>query len=355
MNRITDDGSLTRPDGRLVEDCYRVLLPVVGDLHSSGWLEQLLRAGTRAVLLGETRAEYVAREMSSDRRTTETAEQIKDLVGVLVGHADDDLLVAIDQEPWGIRRLHDLVPPYPDAAAIAQLSPAEIRENAREVAKAAKACGISMFLSPVLDVLTGENPWLEGRTLSLAASHAAVGSIGAAYVAGTQASGVATVAKHFPGFPSLAKDPALHADTAVPVGQWDERALEPFDAVVRAGVAAVMIGPAIVEGIDKGEPASTSDTVVNLLRDRVGFPGLVVSDDLDAPATLNGRTLTATMIDSLRAGADLLLVGGGEHLQSAVEAIYETARDDDSFASRVQEAAARVTATARSFAACPSE
>ena len=351
MNRITTDESTSLSDEALLEECHRVLLPVVGDLHSSDWLEQLLRSGTCAVLLGETRAEYVAREMSPDRRSAESADQIKDFVEVLRGHASGDLLVAIDQEPWGIRRLHDLVPPCPDAATILDLTPGEIQENAREVASAAKVAGISMFLSPVLDVLTGKNPWLEGRTLR--ASHALVGSVASAFVAGTQQAGVVAVAKHFPGFPSLVKDPALHAEVTVPLGQWDERSLEPFEAVVRAGAAGVMVGPAVVEDIDKTEPASTSGAVVNILRDRLRFSGLVVSDDLDAPATLNGRTLTATMIDSLRAGADLVLVGGGEHLLSAVETIYRTARDDEDFAVRVHEAAGRVAATVRDFAAAP--
>jgi beta-N-acetylhexosaminidase len=74
-----------------------------------------------------------------------------------------------------------------------------------------------------------------------------------------------------------------------------------------------------------------------------------VSDDLDAPATLKGRSLAATMTDSLRAGADLLLVGGGEHLLEIVEAIYLVARADRAFAERVHDAANRVLVTARAF------
>jgi beta-N-acetylhexosaminidase len=102
--------------------------------------------------------------------------------------------------------------------------------------------------------------------------------------------------------------------------------------------------------MDELQPASTSSLVVDRLRGQIGFTGLVVSDDLDAPATLRGRSLTMTMIDSLRAVADLLLVGGGEHLLESVEAIYATARADEAFARRVHEAAARVSVTASAFA-----
>jgi beta-N-acetylhexosaminidase len=337
-------------DARLLADCYSVLLPVVSDLEMQPWLERLLGAGTRSVLLGESREEYVARDMSEARKGAETGQHIRTFVDDLNRHGQGGVLVAVDQEPWGIRRLHGLVPSYPDPSDLLRLPTVHFRDVSQQVARAAKEFGISLFLAPVVDVLEVENPWLEGRTLQAPAAHATLGPIAAAFVSGTQRGGVATVVKHFPGFPCVPVDPAVDPDARVPAGRWSEQNLLPFEAAVRAGAAGVMIGPAIVEDVDPAEPASTSATTVELLRRKVGFGGLIVSDDLDAPATMLGRTLTETMFASLDAGADLLLVAGGDHLEESVQAIFDRARTDDEFSRRVHAAAGRVRETASNFA-----
>lgn len=312
-----------------MDDAFAVLLPVAGALRAERWLREALRRGTCAVLLGETRREYVAREMSARRRASERADDLRAFTADL-----GPVLVAVDQEPWGIQRLHGLVPEFPDPAG---RSGEDIAASAAEVAEAARACGVTMFLSPVLDLLSGPNPWLEGRTLQLPAAE--VARIAAAFVRGVQRAGVLSAAKHFPGHPRLAADPAV-AQTSLT--EWDESALEPFRAVVDAGVGAVMTGPVPVDAFHPGEPASTSDKTVSALRNDLGFTGLVVSDDLDAPATLAGRTLPETAIASLAAGVDLLLLPGGEHVLAVGEAIAAAAASDPRFARRLADAAGRV-------------
>jgi beta-N-acetylhexosaminidase len=193
----------------------------------------------------------------------------------------------------------------------------------------------------VLDVLSGENPWLTGRTLPF--GHDEVGRIGAAFVTGVQSAGVLAVAKHFPGHPELALDPAVHdtaLDGSVPMN------LEPFRRVVAAGVGAVMTGPVVVPSIDPAEPASTSAATVERLRRDLGFTGLVVSDDLDTPATTRGRPVLETVMAALDAGVDLLLLPGGPELTGLAGRVAARAHADDAFAARLAEAAARVRRTA---------
>jgi beta-N-acetylhexosaminidase len=120
--------------------------------------------------------------------------------------------------------------------------------------------------------------------------------------------------------------------------------------VVAAGVRAVMTGPVVVPAIDAAEPASTSAATVGLLRRELGFDGLVVSDDLDTPATTRGRSLLETVMAALDAGADLLLLPGGPELAGLAGRIAARASTDDPFAARLTEAAARVRSTAGTFA-----
>ncbi|MEV6823680.1 glycoside hydrolase family 3 N-terminal domain-containing protein [Amycolatopsis sp. NPDC051102] len=324
---------------------HAVLLPVAGELTAEPWLRDLVGRGTRAVLIGETRAEYVARAMTPERRAAESAADFGAFTAELADAAAEPLLFAVDQEPWGIARLHDLVPAFPAADVLSGLPDEEIAVAAAAVASAARALGVTVFLAPVLDVLSGENPWLTGRTLPF--GHAEVGRIAAAFVTGVQGAGVLAVAKHFPGHPELALDPALHDTTlaaSVPAN------LHPFRRVVAAGVRAVMTGPVVVPAIDPAEPASTSAATVGLLRRELGFDGLVVSDDLDAPATTRGRSLLETVMAALDAGADLLLLPGGPELAGLAARIAARASTDDPFAARLTEAAARVRKTAETFA-----
>src|SRR5262249_26999620 len=132
-------------------------------------------------------------------------------------------------------------------------------------ATAAKHLGINMFLAPILDVVTGLNPWLAGRTLGRDIEQ--VSRIGAAYVRGVQRAGVIAVAKHFPGYPDLAGDPALDQVSL----SLDESELwrhaKPFRHAVVAGVKAMMMGPAPVAALDRHHSASLSPKVIRALKD----------------------------------------------------------------------------------------
>ncbi|MFE6286405.1 glycoside hydrolase family 3 N-terminal domain-containing protein [Streptomyces sp. NPDC057877] len=320
-------------------DAYAVFLPVVSELSVSPWLRTLLERGTVAVLPGESREEYVARSMSPERLATETAADFTRFVTEVEEVTGTSVLVAVDQEPWGIQRLHGLVPPYPETGSLPRLSEDEIRASAKTVAAAAAGLGVNMFLAPVLDVLRGANPWLEGRTLALAPEE--VGRIAAAVVAGVQDGGVVAVGKHFPGFPRLDLDPALE-DTVLAADETGEGDLVPFRRVIEAGVGAIMLGPTVVEALDPSEPAATSKALVDLLRGSLAFSGLVISDDLDAPSTTHGRGLLDTVFASIEAGAELLLLPGGDEVVALAEAVASRSRDDHTFARTVARAAQHV-------------
>ncbi|WP_406230476.1 glycoside hydrolase family 3 N-terminal domain-containing protein [Nocardia sp. NBC_01009] len=324
-------------------DAHAVLLPVVSDFEVDPWLRRLLEQGTRSVLVGESRDEYVARAMSADRHDGESVETFTAFAADVERSTDGLPLLAVDQEPWGIARLHGLVPVFPDKDELANLSDEEISAAAAAVGAAARRLGVNVFLSPVLDVLSGANPWLQGRTLDY--GHEQVGRIAAAFVTGVQGAGVMAVAKHFPGHPELADDPALR-DTVLDNQHTVDADLLPFGKVIAAGVRAIMTGPVVVNAIDPDEPASTSAKTVGILRRDLGFQGLIVTDDLDTPSTTRGRSLRDTVLASLEAGADLLLLPGGPELIEIAHDIARQAQLDPAFGIRLAEAAERVRHTA---------
>jgi beta-N-acetylhexosaminidase len=295
---------------------HAVLLPAVAGLETSE-LIPLLDRGCRAVLLGETRAEYLARAMSAERVVVETAELVRETIATLRERASSELLVAVDHEVVGIRRFEHL---------LADDAPAE----------GLRRLGVNVALGPIVDVVRGENPWLSGRNLG--PDPVVVAASGRAAVEELQAAGIAAVAKHYPGHPVLPDDPAVAP--AVLRGSLDGLE-EPFEAVVAAGVRGIMLGPAVVEAIDQTEPASCSPSVVRLARERLGFRGTLVSDDLDAAGILRGRAVGAAAVASLAAGVDLLLVSAHVAPECA-EALVQAVSDRRIAEERLAEAAANV-------------
>ena len=328
----------------LSENANAVLLPAFASTSLSDATRRFLADGGRSILLGETRDEYVARAMSPARKAAESA-------AVIQGVADDaralagDILVAVDQEIDGICRLHDLVPTLGSPVGGA----ADVEAQAAEIARAAKGMGVNCFLGPILDVLSGDNPWLAGRTWST--DPAEIAAVSSGFIRGVQSMGVAATAKHFPGHHNIPLDPAIE-----PAAVVDERAASfepgflPFAEAVRHGVEIIMVGPAPVTAFDPARAASISPTVIDLLKTRFGFGGVVLSDDLDSQATLRGRTVEAVAVDALNAGSDfLLLADTGDQIQRVAAAVEAAVHDGVVSAARLEAAATKVRALAATY------
>lgn len=323
----------------LDQDARAVLLPAFDSLDFADVMGPFLDQGGHSLLIGETRDEYVARTMFETRLSTETASIFRSALERLLAKCPK-LIVAVDEEMGGIQRLQGLVPPLPALAEAIALSHHDLTDRCFRTASAARELGVTMFLAPIADVAGRQNPWLRNRQMGT--DPATVAKLVKAFVTGVQKAGVSAVTKHFPGYDNLVADPAL-VDVALhtPLEQILRNAL-PFQAAVEAGTRAVMTGPAPVVAVDAENAASTSPAVIALLRQQFGFQGLVVSDDLDAPATMRGRSLVATAVASLNAGADLLLFSGGPHLGELCEGIAAAARAGTVSTERLSDAAKRV-------------
>ena len=304
----------------LARDARTVLLPAFSGTALSDDVRRFLGSGGLSILVGESREEYVGRAMSRERVESESAETFISLTSEARQLAGS-LLVAIDQELGGICRLHKLAPKFPPAAALLTTSPDEIERIAYSVALRATEMGVNVFLAPILDVVLGSNPWLAGRTWSTDIDR--IGTLSAAYIRGVQRGGVAATGKHFPGFSHVTGDPAVDASVVTVTNSSElKKGMEPFRQAIAASVEMIMVGPAAVLALDPNKAALRSKSVVRLLKQDLGFEGIVMADDLDAKATLSGDPIEVAAIDALNAGCDfLMLADTGHQIEEVAKAI----------------------------------
>lgn len=295
-----------------------VLLPAIDSLELTDDLKRHFDEGGRSLLLGETRAEYVLRRMSDARRASERAEDFRRLADEVAIRADR-VLIALDQEPTGIERLHGLAPSFGDRAELLSMPDEAIRQRAHDIGRKARELGVGMFLGPVIDVLTGRNPWLHGRTLDTDARQ--VARIARAFISGVQSAGVVATAKHFPGHHDITGDPAIELADVRGTAEDLLPGFDVFRSTIQAGVRAIMTGPTLVPAVDPEYPSSRSQRTINMLRRDFGFPGFIVSDDIDAVGMLRGLSDGETAVAAVKAGADLILLPAGRADEVAMHII----------------------------------
>ena len=305
---------------------YSVLLPAFADLILDDTVRRYLSRGGVSILLGESRDEYVGRDMSPQRKAAESRAAFINIAREAASLADAPVLIAVDQELGGIERLHQLVPAVASREQLQDLDAQEIEQRCFEMARVARGLGVNLFLAPIVDVVTGVNPWLHNRHLG--ADPVEVSRVSCAFIRGVQRAHVIATAKHFPGHYITEADPAI-AEALVP-GPLEllEDNLEVFKEVIATGVQAVMPGPAVFPTIDPDHSASTSPKVIGVLRDALEFKGLIISDDLDAVSILRGNSITDTAVASLAAGAHLLLVSSESGLDDIAESIVRAVHED---------------------------
>ncbi len=222
------------------------------------------------------------------------------------------LLIAADLE-WGsgMRLVGGTL--FPMAMAFgATGSESDAYELGRATALEARAAGIHMTFSPVADVNSNpDNPIINTR--SFGENPEAVAKLVAAYVRGANEHGLFTTAKHFPGHGDTRSD--SHIDLPVVPACWDgldSLELVPFRAAIEAGVTAVMtahLAMPCIDGDQDPPPATLSPTIMTgILRDSLGFQGVVVTDALTMGAIVNKYGPGETVVRAFLAGSDLLLI-----------------------------------------------
>ncbi|NLX36467.1 MAG: hypothetical protein GXY68_07260 [Chloroflexi bacterium] len=261
------------------------------------------------------------------------------------------LLVAVDQEGGAVARLRNGVAVVPGQMAVAAGGSVEAaRELYRINAQQLQALGINMNLAPVVDVNTNPaNPIIGTRAFG--ADPAQVAAYGRAAIEAYQAGGIAATAKHFPGH----GDTDVDSHLALPALGHSREQLEavdlpPFREAIAAGVDAIMTAHLLVPAIDDDptRPATLSPQVVTgLLRQELGYEGVIVSDAMGMRAITGLLPLPEAAVRAVQAGVDVLSFGG-EGLRSPLvqgevhQRLVAAVQNGEIAPERIDEAALRV-------------
>jgi beta-N-acetylhexosaminidase len=235
----------------------------------------------------------------------ESAPQVRGLTGELQHQAPIPLLLAIDQEGGPVNRLLRVLGPLPAAADIAD--PTQAERRGQQDAGYLHDFGFNLNLAPVVDVGTA-NPQLWDRTFG--SNPQRVAAMAGAYLEGLQETGsVAGTLKHFPGLGSTTTDPHVGLPVLTRrVTDWERIDLAPYRELLSSQqVKAIMVTHVLIPAVDPSLPASLSPTLITgVLRQQLGFEGVVITDDLTMGALSSRWSLQQAAVLAIKAGADVV-------------------------------------------------
>lgn len=279
-------------------------------------------------------------------RNLEVPEQVAELAG------DAELLgrtmpgwVSIDQEGGRVARLKEPFTLWPPMAVLGRARTEGLAERfGRALARELHAVGITLDYAPVLDIHTNpKNPVIGDR--ALADKAADVAQLGSEIIRALQSEGVAACGKHFPGHGDTGTDSHLELPLVEhPPDRLRAVEFEPFRAAIREQVAFIMTAHVLVPALDEHRPATLSPAIVQrLLREELGYGGVILSDDLEMKAVSARTPVPLAAVQAIQAGCDGVLVCSGHvDLQAAtLEALVKAVEAGEISRTRLDEAMKR--------------
>ena len=263
------------------------------------------------------------------------------------------LFLAVDQEGGRVARLRDPFSSFPGNSTIGDGPDSDGMAAlfGRVTATEMRLVGLNMDMAPVLDVPKGQvDRVLEGRTFGKDPSR--VGHLGRIVVKVLQENGVMAVGKHFPGLGKARLDPHEHLPT-INADQHEMEAvhLPPFQDAISEGVSAIMTSHALYPGLDDRFPATLSHSIITeLLRDRLGFNGLIITDDLEMGAIKKDPGVAEGAVKAFEAGNDILLICEDQGLvRDAMDRLRNRLLAHEALLGRLHESVERVMAAKGRF------
>jgi beta-N-acetylhexosaminidase len=254
-------------------------------------------------------------------RNFETFDQLYQITSQLKEYSRESKLplwIALDEEGGTVSRLPAGKTPVPGARTVGSLQDLELtKSTGRVIGEEMAAAGANLDFAPVVDVVDNpENTFMlkrsYGNTPDMVSSH------GKAFLAGLREAGILGCAKHYPGHGGTVVDshkgmPVIPAS----LEEWRQKDAIPFQAMSDAGVDMIMVGHLSYPNIDpSGLPASMSKVFIQeQLRDRMGYKGLIITDDVEMQGYPQGEDRREAIITSFLAGVDLFAIGHTPEIQ----------------------------------------
>ncbi len=275
-------------------------------LAEAPWVTEAIRdAGIGGVILFDRDSKKTA------PRNVESPEQVRRLVADLRALVPErQLIVAIDQEGGRVTRLSTRYgyPELVSQAEIGEQGDAAVQAWADGLVATLADAGISLNFAPVVDVnVNPDNPAVGALDRSFSADPAIVARDAEIEVGAHRARGVRTALKHFPGLGSATANTDF--GVADVTATWTPAELDPYRVLIATGLVDMVMAAHVVNGqLDPNAPASLSvATITGLLRDQLGWDGVVVTDDLQAGAITDAFGADEAVALAIEAGCDLLL------------------------------------------------
>lgn len=248
------------------------------------------------------------------KRNYENNAQLKALTASIHAIRQPPLLIAVDHEGGRVQRFRDgftKIPPMREFGKIWDKSPKKAKELAMEagwiLAAELRAHGVDFSFTPVLDMDYGDSLVIGDRAFHL--NPQAINDLAFALMQGLKKGGMAAVGKHFPGHGFVTAD--SHVSMPVDERSFDQIAqndMQPFRMLIDDGIQAIMPAHVIYSKVDNQPAGFSPKWLQKVLRERLGFNGVIFSDDLSMEAATAGGDVTTRALAALNAGCDMVLL-----------------------------------------------
>src|SRR3990170_6411450 len=270
---------------------------------------------------------------------------------------DLPLWVSVDQEGGRVARLRSPFTVWPPMQTLGRSGDDGLAARfAKALAAELRAVGVNLDFTPVLDILTNPRNAAIGDR-ALAHTPEDVARLGAIIIETLQSEGIAACGKHFPGHGDTSED-SHHEMPLIehPPDRLDAVEFVPFRKAIAAGVAGIMTAHILVPAIDDQRPGTLSPAIVTgLLKQKLGFQGMVFTDDIGMKAISARYTTAEATVLAIAAGCDVVLMCGDaqEPQFAALEAVVHAVEDGTLPVARVEDALARHRRIKERFLAPP--
>lgn len=280
------------------------------------------------------------------KRNIETSEQLKKLNNNIDGlNKEIPLFISVDEEGGRVNRLPSDMENFPSAREVGlKIDKDYAYNNGKSIGESLKVTGFNMNYAPVLDIFSNPKNTVIGDR-AFGSDVETVSTMGIATMKGIEEEGIISVIKHFPGH----GDTSVDSHYGLPIVYKTLEELEnfeliPFKKAIKEGCKAIMVSHILLDKIDKQNPSSMSETVVtDILREQLGFDGVVITDDMEMGAITENFTVEDACVQSIIAGCDIVLIGSGnESIYNTIQAIKDSILNGKITEERINESVVRI-------------